>query len=280
MRDSPDHGPDTRSAWHGSLRLRFVNDDGVTRLIRRSHVGPLRVQQPLYPEGPRICHAIIVHPPGGVAGGDQLAIDVAAEAAGHVFLTTPGAAKWYRANGAVARQHVRLVVGECSALEWMPQETIVYNDARVELEHEVDLAAGATYIGSEILCFGRRAAGEHFAAGALSQRTRIRRRGELVWCEQGQLVGGSAAMDSPLVLAGHSVCATLVGVGRPASATLIAALRARVPGLAVSQVKSVFVARYLCDDSEAARTAITTVWQALRPHLLGCAAPVPRIWNT
>jgi urease accessory protein len=82
------------------------------------------------------------------------------------------------------------------------------------------------------------------------------------------------------VLAGHSVCATLVGVGRPASATLIAALRARVPGLAVSQVKSVFVARYLCDDSEAARTAITTVWQALRPHLLGCAAPVPRIWNT
>jgi urease accessory protein len=270
----------TTAAWHATLGLRFAFDNGVTRLAARRHSGPLRVQKPLYPEGPRICHAIVVHPPGGVAGGDQLAIDLDAGESSHVFLTTPGAAKWYRSNGSVARQHVRIVAAGSSAIEWMPQETIVFNDARVELEHEVELAAGASYIGSEILCFGRRAAGERFSSGSLRQRTRIRRGDRLVWWEQGLLAAGGAAWGSPLGLAGHSVCATLVGVGRPPPSALLAALRGRDRALALTQVKSVFVARYLGDDSEAARAAITLVWQALRPHLLGCEAPIPRIWNT
>jgi urease accessory protein len=215
-----------------------------------------------------------------VAGGDQLAIDVDAGAGSHVFLTTPGAAKWYRSTGAAARQVVRIVAGEGGAVEWLPQETIVFDQARVEMVHEVELAADASYIGSEILCFGRRAAGERFQRGSLRQHTSIRRGGRLVWWEQGVLAGGGAAMDSALGLAGCSVCATLVGVGHPAPAPLLAALRAGDAALAVSQVKSVFVARYLCDDSETARHAMTRVWQALRPHLLGRAAAVPRIWAT
>ncbi|MEO7495016.1 MAG: urease accessory protein UreD, partial [Massilia sp.] len=144
-------------AWQASLRLRFADDGGTTRLVERSHSGPLRVQKPLYPEGARICHAIVVHPPGGVVGGDRLTIDAQAGAGTHCLLTSPGAAKWYRANGKVSRQQVRLEAGEGACVEWLPQETIFFNDAHVELDHTVDLAAGATYIGSEILCFGRRA---------------------------------------------------------------------------------------------------------------------------
>ncbi|SFD58780.1 urease accessory protein UreD [Massilia yuzhufengensis] len=265
--------------WHASMRLRFARDGDTTRLVERRHEGPLRVQKALYPEGPGVCHAVLVHPPGGVAGGDVLDIGVQAGPGARTLLTSPGAAKWYRANGRPARQQVRLDALSGASIEWLPQETILYDGADVTLEHEVDLGLDATYIGSEILCFGRAASGERFTRGALRQRTRIRHGGRLVWHEQGRLAGG-AALDSPLALGGRHVCATLVGVGRPAPAALLASLRAGDAALGVTQLKSVFVARYLCDDSEAARHAMARVWTALRPHLLGLEARAPRIWNT
>ncbi|MDB5948270.1 MAG: urease accessory protein [Massilia sp.] len=266
--------------WHAKLRLRFADDAGTTRLVERAHSGPLRVQKPLYPEGPGICHAIVIHPPGGVVGGDCLSVDAAAGAGSHAFVTTPGAAKWYRANGRVSCQDVRIAAGAGAAFEWMPQETIFFDEADVVLQHEVELAAGARYIGGEILCFGRRASGESFRSGVIRQRTRIRSAAKLVWWEQGAIDGASPAMRSRFGLNGASVCATLIGVGPPVPANLMAAMRARDPALALSQVKSVFVARHLGDDSETARHTMARVWQALRPHLLGCEAPLPRIWNT
>lgn len=280
MPDCSYHDTVPSTAWQASLGLGFANDQGATRLVERTHSGPLRVQKPLYPEGAAICHAIVVHPPGGVVGGDQLAIDVRAGPRAHAFITTPGAAKWYRANGKQSRQQVRIAAAAGAALEWMPQETIFFNDAHVMLDHEVVLEAGARYIGSEVLCFGRRASGESFASGTIRQRTSIRLAGKLVWWEQGALAASGAGMASPLVLDGASVCATLVGVGPPLPASLLADLRALDPRLALTQLKPVVVARYLGDDSEAARRAITRVWQTLRPHLLGCEAPLPRIWNT
>jgi urease accessory protein len=266
------------TAWRASLRLRFADDAGVTRLVERAHSGPLRVQKPLYPEGPCICHAIVIHPPGGVVGGDCLELDADAGAGSHAFLTTPGASKWYRANGRVSRQDVRIRAGTGAAFEWMPQETIFFDDANVVLDHDVQLEEGARYIGGEILCFGRRASGESFRRGVVRQRTQVRSAGKLVWWEQGAIDAGG--IDSRFGLHGASVCATLIAVGPPMPAPLLASMRAIDPALALSQVKSVCVARYLGDDSEAARGAIFKVWQALRPHLLGCDAPLPRIWNT
>ena len=268
------------TAWKASLRLRFSDDAGTSRLTERTHSGPLRVQKPLYPEGPRICHAIIVHPPGGVVGGDQLAIDAAAGPSTHAFLTSPGAAKWYRANGRVSRQQLRLSAGAGAAIEWMPQESIFYNGAHVELDQQVELAADASYIGCDIICLGRRASGERFESGSVVQRMRIRRGGKLLWWEQGRIDAASSSMSSPLGLNGASVCATLIGVGKPVPSLLMEQLRAIDPLLATSQVKSVFVARYLGHDSETVRGAIVKAWQLLRPHLLGCGAPLPRIWNT
>ena len=266
------------TAWRASLRLRFADDAGVTRLVERAHSGPLRVQKALYPEGPRICHAIVIHPPGGVVGGDRLELDAATGAGSHAFITTPGASKWYRANGQVSRQDVRIRAAAGAAFEWMPQEAIFFDDANVVLDHDVQLEEGARYIGAEILCFGRRVSGEAFTRGVIRQRTQVRSGGKLVWWEQGAI--DTAGVRSRFGLHGASVCATLIAVGAPVPATLMAAMRAIDPELALSQVKSVCVARYLGDDSEAARHAIVKVWQALRPHLLGCAAPLPRIWNT
>jgi urease accessory protein len=264
--------------WRASLRLGFADDGGTTRLVERAHSGPLRVQKALYPEGARTCHVILVHPPGGVVGGDSLDIRMELGTRSRVLATTPGAAKWYRANGGISRQDVRLSAGDGAVLEWLPQETIFYDGASVELEHEVELGPQACYLGSEILCFGRRAMGERFLRGRIAQRTRIRQGGRLVWHEQGRL--DAAGLASPLGLGGASVCATLLAVGKPLPPSAAAQLRAEVCGLALSQVKSVFVARYLGDDNEAARAAMLRVWQAVRPHLLGLDASVPRIWNT
>jgi urease accessory protein len=282
MPDCPHPDPHSEPAmaapWRASLGLGFTHAAGLTRLTRRVHSGPLRVQKALYPEGAASCHVILIHPPGGVVGGDALEIGMALGAGSQVFATTPGAAKWYRANGRVSRQDVCLRLDDGAALEWMPQETIFYDGAEVALAHEVELGADSVYIGSEILCFGRRAMGERYLRGQVGQRTRIRQAGRLVWHEQGRM--DAAGIASPLGLKGASVCATLLAVGKPLPAGTQSRLRAEVPGLALSQVKSVFVARHLGDDSEAARAVMLRVWQAVRPHLLEREARVPRIWNT
>ena len=273
------------SAWQASLALQFSDDAGTTRLTGNAHFGPLRVQKSLHPEGAAVCHAIIVHPPGGVVGGDQLAIAATVGARAHALLTTPGAAKWYKANGKVSRQQLRLSAGAGAALEWLPQETIFYDHADVVLDQHVELAADASYIGGEILCMGRRASGESFSAGKVTQRTQIRRGGKLIWWEQGALLGG--ALASPLALDGKTVCATLIAVGKPLPAAVLTEIRNDIANDAgdlvrfgVTQAKGVLVARHLGDDSEAARHLMLTVWRRLRPHLLDRAAVVPRIWRT
>ncbi len=270
--------------WHASLRLQFARAGATTRLTARSHSGPLRVQKALYPEGEAVCHAIVVHPPGGVAGGDCLSIDVALGAGAHVLLTTPGAGKWYRANGRRSRQQLRIAAGAGAAIEWLPQESIFYNQADVVLDQQVELAFGASYIGCDIVCLGRRAAGETYAEGHVGQRLQIRLDGKLIWHEQGRLDGAGPAMASPLGLAGHSVCVTLIAVGKPVDAALLAAVRAIGPALQLdagaSALKSLLVVRCLCDDGEAARKLVMAAWALLRPHLLGRAAHVPRPWLT
>jgi urease accessory protein len=288
MPDSPSlatpSGASAHSAWQAHLRLGFTLHDGVSRLVERTHCGPLRVQKPLYPEGGAVCHAIIIHPPGGVVGGDQLAVDATAGEGAHALLTSPGAAKWYRANGHVSGQHIALRAGSGAAIEWLPQESIFFDQACVRLRHEVELAADAAYIGCDIVCLGRSASGEIFNTGSIGQQVQIRRGGKLLWWEQGVLAGGGALMASPLGLGGHTVCATLIAVGTQVSPAVLAAVRAiAVPEGAMfgaTQMKSLVAVRLLCGDSEAARHAMLAAWQLLRPAALGREAVVPRIWNT
>jgi len=271
-------------AWQAHLRLGFALHDGVSRLVERTHSGPLRMQKPLYPEGGAVCHAIIIHPPGGVVGGDQLAVDATVGEGAHALLTSPGAAKWYRANGHVSGQHIVLRAGSGAAIEWLPQESIFFDQACVRLRHEVELAPDASYIGCDIVCLGRSASGEVFSTGGISQQVQIRRGGKLLWWEQGVLAAGGALMASPLGLAGHTVCATLIAVGAPVPAAVLAAVRGiAVPAGAAfgaTHMKSLVVVRLLCGDSEAARRVMLAAWQLLRPAMLGRDAVVPRIWNT
>src|SRR5579862_2792084 len=198
--------------WRARLELTYRREHARSYLARRAHSGPLVVQKSLYPEGERVCQTIIVHPPGGIAGGDSLAIEVAIEPGAHVQFTTPGAAKWYRSSGAAARQVVSLEIGDEGVLEWLPQEAIVFSGAIAEMEAAIDLAPTAVYVGWDIVCLGRTASGERFAAGRLSQRLSVRRAHALLFAERIELCGGGAELDSPVVLNGAPIFGTLLAV--------------------------------------------------------------------
>lgn len=246
------------------------------------------VQKPLYPEGDGICHAVIVHPPGGIAGGDDLQLCVAVESdgeySGHALLTTPGAGKWYKANGRFAEQRLDFAVAPHSVLEWLPQETILFDAAQARMRTHVVLNGDARYAGWEILCFGRRAAGETFAAGTLNQSMQIERDGVLIWNERAAFNAGDKVMTSPVGMNNASVSATLVVAAGALPTELLDACRtvsaAEGEKCGVSALPEVFVARYLGDSAVNAREYFESLWALLRPWYANAEMQRPRIWNT
>ena len=275
--------PSPAAGWEAQLALRFEREPARTLLPSRRHSGPLRVQKALHPEGPGVCQAIVVHPPGGIVGGDVLAMAIEVAAGAHAQITTPGAAKWYRSAGAVATTTVALDLGAGAVLEWLPQEAIVFDGARATTVTRVEVGAGACFIGWDIVVLGRTAAGERFTAGRLRQSLEIRRAGELLFCERGVLDAGSSALQSGAVLGGAQVFATMVVAGREVSDAALSACRAVAAAEgegAVTRLPDVLVARYRGRAAGAARTYLAHLWRALRPALLGREAVAPRIWST
>jgi urease accessory protein len=273
------------SAWHARLDLGFERRGADTILAQRAHHGPLRVQKPLYPEGPELCHALVLHPPAGICGGDQLHIDVAVGEDAQALLTTPGAGKWYRSAGAMAEQKVALKVDAGGTAEWLPQESIVFDGATARMCTTVELAEGARYLGVETLCLGRRASGETFERGTLRLATDISLARKPLWHERGRIEGGSSLLHSPIGLAGFSVCSTVIAAGSDIDADTLAACRQAVPAetgarFGVSAMPQLFVGRYLGHSTEAARAWFVELWATLRPAFIGRDMVVPRIWNT
>lgn len=271
--------------WQARLSLGFERRANGSILARREHFGPLRVQKSLHPEGPEVCHAILLHPPAGIAGGDELDIRVNVGEQAHALLTTPGAAKWYRSAGPWATQDMHFTVASDAILEWLPQETIVFDNARARLKMRISVARGATFIGWEVLCLGRRASGESFDHGMLHLDTRIERDGKVSWLERGTLIGGSPLFDSPIGLAGYPICATLLAASTRVDPALLAACREILPKdndvqYGITILPDLLVARYLGHSSEAARSWFTQLWRTIRPALAGRNAQPPRIWNT
>jgi urease accessory protein len=255
-------------------------------LARRDHFGPLRVQKALYPEGEHVCHSVIVHPPGGIASGDRLEIDIAVSANAHALITTPGATKWYKTPGRSASQSVYIDVAVDGVVEWLPQEAIVFNQVHANASLDITLSQGALFLGWDTLCFGRTAAGESFASGSYRQRWQIRQGNTLLWNETGMLVGGSPSLHAAAGMGGAPVCATLVAAGRPVDAGLIDALRATMESMpanarmGATRLPMAAVVRYVGHSTEEARDALVAVWGILRPHLTGIIAQVPRLWRT
>lgn len=268
--------------WHASIDLAYARTAQGTVPVRRLHSGPLRVQKHLYPEGNAVCQHIIVHPPGGIAGGDQLNIRIEVQEHAHALLTSPGAAKWYRSYGRRAEQHVQAEVAAGGVLEWLPQETMLFNGADIAVHNQFNLASDAALMWIEVTCLGRSASGERFVEGNWRQKNTIRRDGKLIWHEQINLPAASPLLNSPIGLAGMPVTASLIWAGAALPAEVTEACRQlQIDGrLAITQLPDVWVARYIGNGAEAAQHALRAAWALIRPAALGRSAQAPRIWAT
>lgn len=269
--------------WNARLEIGIARRGDASVAVHRRHHGPLRLQKPLYPEGPGVAHLIVVNPPAGIAGGDRLEIDVRVGTDARALVTTPGAAKWYRSAGAPARQSVELSVAKGACLEWLPQESIVFDGADAATSTTIACERGATCIGWDIVVLGRRASGERFERGVLRQDLTLSCDGRVVWRERARLASGDALLASPVGWNGHSVAGVLWAWGTvPSDADLercreatMARPRAGVTRLADGLV----VARVLGDSAEDVRDLFQSLWTIIRPSQAPRPA-IPRIWAT
>jgi urease accessory protein len=279
-----DERPDS-GGWAASLELGFAPRNGRTALIMRCQRGPLAVQRPFYPEGSP-CHVYLLHPPGGVVGGDWLDIGVRVAEGAHALITTPGATKYYRSSGPRARVRQRLRVDAGGVLEWLPQEGILFPGACVRVDTRFDLSGDARLVAWEVQTLGRPACGERFAEGVADLGLSLYRCGRPVLLERLRLGGGSDLIGQS-GLRGYPICATLVAC--PAVSADLEAARAHaleaaqaadLPVLGITLVDGTLVVRCLGAAVEPVQRAFRGLWGLLRPRLLGMAACPPRIWAT
>ncbi len=268
------------SGWSAHLEMGFRAQSGRTILAERRRQGPLSVQRPFYPEG-EVCHVYLLHPPGGVVGGDSLQIAAGLAPGSHALVTTPGAAKFYRSAGAMACQKQRLRVCDGARLEWLPQENILFPGARVTSSTRIDLEGGAGLALWEIHCLGRPAIGEVFDDGSLDAGLEVWRDGLPLLNERLRVHPGNRLRRS--MLGGRAVTATALFSG--AGADHLELIRQLIDDgghtdAAVTLLGDLLVLRCLDESTARARHLLIAAWNRLREPLYCKPAIVPRIWNT
>ena len=267
--------------WRAELELAYVGQGGATRSVFRRHRGPLRVLR-AFPHADGCCEHIVVHPPGGIAGGDELRIGVSLSNGADVLLTSNGAAKWYRAFGREARQSLTARLEDGALLEWMPSETILYNGARAALRTRIDVDETSRLLYGDVVCLGRPAAGEAFTDGEWRQRSEVYRRGRLIWCEHIVRRADDIERADAAVLAGAPVVGLVLWIGPRVAPEISEAARSVSAEGATSaaQLSDAWIARYVGDSTEDALGWVRGVRAVLHQHTHGRVARVPRIWST
>lgn len=286
------------SGWSASLELTASRRAERTVLSRNAHVGPLRVQRPFYPEV-GICHAYILHPPGGLVAGDKLDINVHCEKASQLLLTTPSAGRVYCSNQQrqAQTQTVNIRVDAGARCEWLPQESIVFDRAEAVNRLSISLAEGAQFNAWEVTCLGRPASDELFEGGQLQQRWDIYREDRPLFLERANFLGGSEQLQSAWGLGGATVVGTLVST---CDGSVVEPLRAAIetlsksdvcqsgdqnqpfnaPLFAVTALPELVVVRAFAQSAADVKNAFIALWHLLRQAQSGQTGVAPRIWFT
>ena len=168
--------------WHAHLQLDYALEAGRC-VLRHRHSGPLRILQSLYPEGDAICHNVLLHPPGGLVGGDTLDINATVGPGAHGLLTTPGATRFYRSAGELALQRTELTLMEGARLEWLPLEALCYDACQAENRLTMRLAPDAALLGWDVTALGLPGADLPFARGRFQQHLEV----PGLWLERGRI---------------------------------------------------------------------------------------------
>lgn len=273
--------------WHAALSLDYLLEERRT-VARYLHQGPLRILKSLYPEGNAICHNVLVHPPGGLVGGDTLDMTVTVGAGAHGLVTTPGATRFYRSDAGLATQQLQAHIEDDARLEWLPLEAIAYNQCDALNRAVFTLAPRAELITWDITALGLPATDLPFEQGRFRQHLEI----PGVWLERGTLDGqDTRLLNSPLGLAGQRCMATLVfASGSPMAAERLAqgleagrqcleAHDLRWQAGVTSPNPQVMVLRVLAPVTEPAVQLLKQVWVAWRRAMWQLSGTAPRLWN-
>jgi urease accessory protein len=257
----------------GRIALVAEAGRGITRRTRVHEAGSLRVRFP-GPRAPEL-QAVLINTAGGIAGGDRFDLDVAAGAGARLTVTSAAAEKIYRSLGPDAQVRIKLKAGEAASLAWLPQETILFDGARLDRAIDVDLAPDARLILAEALVLGRTGMGEAVAHGSIVDRWRVRRGGALIYAETVRLDGAIAKkLGEAAVANGGAAIATVLVV--PGDADVLDPLRALGPDLrgevGTSAWNGIAVARLCAADGAALRHDLMAVLAALR------GAALPPLW--
>jgi urease accessory protein len=240
------------------------------------------IQRPFYPEGP-VCHGYVLHPPGGIVGGDRLSIDVQCTNNAAGLVTTPGATKYYGSDGRLAQQYQHITVHDGN-FEWMPQESIFFDRCIASQQLRIDLQSASRFIGWDINCLGRPAGNHQFKVGCVSSRFDIHVDEQPILLERLR-VNGEEDVSRSSGLRGATTNAIMVAYSPvPFLAELLDGVRGiinQTQQFSVTQLnKNLIVVRYLGGSSEQAREGFIAVWQMLRPIIMQRQAVLPRIWAT
>lgn len=277
--------------WHAKLVLSFTRQGPhKTVLSERRHEGPLLVQKALYPEGHRICHATILHPPSGIAGGDVLAINVNVHADAHAVLSTPGATRWYKANGRHSEQNVHLHLAAGARLDWLPQENIFFEQANASNSTHLHMHTGASSIGWEITQLGSITKASHWDEGRVLLNTELSLDGQPLWLDAGELCATSPLRTSANGLAGFPVMATMWAFGSALSTEQTDQLalclpwnehiRAGLTHMPQKQDQGLSLIRVLATHVQDVKRLLIELWMLLRPLTLNTEGVYLRLWNT
>ncbi len=274
--------------WHAQLDLDYALEAGRC-VARFKHEGPLRILQSLYPQGPGICHNVLVHPPGGLVGGDTLDLRIRVEPGAHGLITTPGATRFYRSTGERAVQRTQIDLQAGARLEWLPLEALCFSGCQAENRLRISLAPGAELIGWDVTALGLPQSEQPFKSGRFLQH--IEAPG--LWLERAQLdATDERLLNSPLGLAGRRCLATLffisgTAIERQRREDWLEQTRASMAdhGLATSAGvtsphEQVMVLRAVAPLVEPAMDLLRHIWTVWRRCAWQMQAPPPRIWST
>lgn len=279
------------TGWQGRLELAYVHRQDGTQLVRSQMQAPLKVQRSFYPEGSAVCHSVILHTAGGVVGGDRLTLNIDLNPQAHVLITTAAAAKIYRSTGAQAQQTVHIHLSEGACLEWLPQETIVFDGAKYRQDTRIELADRALWLGWEITRLGRSARGEQFLNGEWRSRTEVWQQGRPLWIDPQWLQGGSEMLNRPNGLAGYPVVGSFAAIGQPVTVELVEKSRELWTNrqlwtkqvcsgeAGVTRLMTGLLCRYRGHSTLEARRWFTEVWHLLRLAWLDRSVCKPRVWT-
>lgn len=289
MVSTPDRTPPSAAtagrAWHGQATLIFERQ-GDRTVPKAQTQAPLKVQRPFYSEGPKVCQSVLLHTAGGMVGGDRLTYNLHLTADTQALVTTAAAAKIYSEHPLPAQVNgtIRVEAGAC--LEWLPQEAIVFEGAQYHQQWRVDLAAGAHWLGWDILRLGRTARGEQFRRGEVRSRFEVWHDGNLIWVDPQRLVGSEELWQSPHALNACPVIATMAWIGNLPDPELVKAARETwetMPNprgeVGVTRLQRGLLCRYRGRSTDEARRWLTQVWALLRPHYAGELTTMPRVWQ-